>query len=244
MEVESHIELDEELEPLVGKFGEFSNKHLFLAMAVLSYLGPLSLGFSNPLFFLQSPLVRWVALPMKYLASAICFVPAYLTAGLVLGQWEFATESIWELHGNTSFGMGISLMTLWMVFALPLSRIINRIATSYSYRMTIFIITLCLIGGSLLLIIREITISDIISAYIFSFSILGFLYVGIFLKLSQKSDVKRERKLRVASRKNRTRPERIVNMNRFRNSNFQEPTNLNDISNLRDIFNKVNRHSD
>lgn len=171
----TNVELNKNGAPLVNRFDEFAGKYLSSVLALLFYLAPLSLGLHYYDFFIRSPLVRFIAMFMGFIASVIAWIPAFLIHGIVLGKFDFAKQ-VFKLYTNNDFAIAMALVFLALLFARLLVRIINRTASSYLHRKLLFFSAVILTIAALSSSVQYMSALQNQYVYIFACSIIGAIY--------------------------------------------------------------------
>lgn len=149
--------------------------------ALLFYLLPLALGLNYDYFFINSPLVKYTAYVAGFCSSAISWIFAYLTAGIVFGKFDFAKQ-VFRLYRNTDFSIAMSLVFLTATIAWFLARIIDRAASLHLHRKIIFCIAIVFIIANLASISEYMNALNNRYVYIFSCSVMGIIYFLLFWK--------------------------------------------------------------
>ena len=131
-------EFDRGGKPLVNPFSEFASGYMGQALILFSFTVPLAVGLHYDEVLIQSPLVYFAGAIAGFLASLIAWIPAFLTAGLLFGKWDFATE-VFRLFGNYDFSIAMGFILVLTPITVFLTRTINRTVISYGHRKSLFI---------------------------------------------------------------------------------------------------------
>ena len=169
-------EFDHNGKPLVSWFGQFASDYLLLALKLLCFVVPITLGIKYTDALLISRLIKISAIVMGFLTSIIAWLFALLIPWFVLGtDYDFVTE-VYQLHSLYDFSVPASLVYLAVLIFRPLIRILNRSVTSYLYRKIVFVIATFILVACFMSIDTFIKATHNPGIYAFNFAVLAIIY--------------------------------------------------------------------
>ena len=186
----ARVEFDDNGEPTVNTFDEFSHKSLSLMLKLLFFVGPFTVGLYEHNALMESHLMRVSVIIMGFCFSVISWLMACLLPVFVFGvEYNFATE-VFHLFRDNIFGIAISFVFVLLLPSRFLTRSILRTVTSYLYRRYVFIVT-CIINIACIASIIEF-MSSSYNPYVFIFNIVVTGIIFLIL-IRQKKDIRKTR---------------------------------------------------
>jgi len=184
--VKTHVELDGSGQPLVTRSVVCASAAFRIALVVCFFFASILFGLLNAEYFLQALAPRVLSYVFGFITSLIASVFAVIIALFIPHRYEFM-QDVFCLYQHNDFRMAVTFVFLLMVISRPVVRILDRVFVSYSSRHRAFII-LSLSGfGMMLTILSYLSENEQWFAYVFSFFVVGVIYLLFHVQIPGKS---------------------------------------------------------
>lgn len=153
-------------------------KNTPILVSLFFYIVPITLGLYFHNHLMKSPLLRFVGQVMGFFLSILTWAFAYLFSGIVLGNFEFASE-VFSLRSQVDLRMAIACFVVCVPLTFFAKNLIPRAIPASSGKITSLILLLTIISTGFLAAEYMDSLTHW-SAYVFSLCTIGGLHLWIF----------------------------------------------------------------